>query len=391
MMTPIQGQEDCSEEAILTTSESRTPAEESISIVEKSTLKCHPSYGANNKLVSREEAAVAAQEMRRVMLGQTNNPLHPQSVSLVTNDRAEKTPFINEPASYGANNKMFTRERAEVAARVIRKKLGQINIGFDPELILADLEFGGYHVEAGERSFAACSAKMIGQFGEAVRPYLKQTYFSVRHQPEFDAAGMDSYASVDAQIASNAAERHELRLANNNVFFDKEFFDKEFFDSFYLHYSAAEAADYLLIGASIIAKGITIFADWVAAMKKSVPDLPDDLMQEIYDESKALVDSEMLGVDAKEDIAAAEKQKNYLKKIPVIKKIAAKAAEGQDICCAAVYALVKEKLVQGIEGLKAITASTADIKQFYPMITEREVRDMFTAYGEAKFSPQKAS
>ena len=55
-------------------------------------------------------------------------------------------------ADYGKNNKIFTEEAAAAALEVLRRKLGQVGIGLDPEMIQDGITSAGYHIEAGARS-----------------------------------------------------------------------------------------------------------------------------------------------------------------------------------------------------------------------------------------------
>jgi len=115
-------------------------------------------------------------------------------------------------ASYGTDNKIFTKSAADAAREILRKKLGgsTLNVGIDPELMVAGLQLAGYHIEAGARSFAAYSKAMIEDMGEGIRPFLRSFYDAVRSYPGFDAAGMDSAAEIDAagtvdETAENSA------------------------------------------------------------------------------------------------------------------------------------------------------------------------------------------
>jgi hypothetical protein len=62
--------------------------------------------------------------------------------------------------------------------------------------------------------------------------------------------------------------------------------------------AAADAADYVLLGAVKIAKGITKLGDWMASMRGSGIDIPDAEMEQLFNESKAF--------DAGEELPAAE-------------------------------------------------------------------------------------
>jgi hypothetical protein len=103
-----------------------------------------------------------------------------------------------EPA-YGADNKIFTKDKADKAREVLRKKLNgtQLNMGLDPEIISAGIDLAGYHIEAGARKFVDYARKMIEDIGDAVRPYLKSFYMAARYYPGFDKTGMNTEAELD--------------------------------------------------------------------------------------------------------------------------------------------------------------------------------------------------
>lgn len=93
----------------------------------------------------------------------------------------------SEPKDSG--NKLVTDERyAELKARM-RKKLGQLNSGIDPERFAIGTEMALYHIERGARKFTEYAKAMIEDLGEAIRPYLKAFYNGARDLPEVEANG----------------------------------------------------------------------------------------------------------------------------------------------------------------------------------------------------------
>lgn len=82
----------------------------------------------------------------------------------------------------------------------MREKLGQLNAGFDPEILSIGAQMAAYHVEAGARRFADFSRRMIADLGDVIRPYLKPIYTAARQMPGMEeyAAQMDSYEQVEA-------------------------------------------------------------------------------------------------------------------------------------------------------------------------------------------------
>lgn len=104
----------------------------------------------------------------------------------------------NNANTYGKSNKIFTEDAAQKARETLRKKLGQLNSGIDPEILQAGLVLAGYHIEAGAAKYAAYAKAMTADLGDAVRPYLRSFYEAVRHYPGFDNAGMSSGSELDA-------------------------------------------------------------------------------------------------------------------------------------------------------------------------------------------------
>jgi N12 class adenine-specific DNA methylase len=112
---------------------------------------------------------------------------------------AEPTPA--EPA-YGAANVVFTADAAEKARALLKRKLGQLSAGLDPEIIQAGITLAGYHIEAGARTFAAYAQAMVGDLGEQVRPFLRGWYEGARYYPGFDAKDMTPAAEMDAAVTA---------------------------------------------------------------------------------------------------------------------------------------------------------------------------------------------
>lgn len=111
-----------------------------------------------------------------------------------------------KPPEYGQTNTVFTQDAAEKAREILRKKLGQVSSGIDPEIMQAGVTLAGYHIEAGARSFSAFAKAMVGDMGAAVRPYLRGWYEGVRYYPGFDNKGMSTAAEIDAFLDAEAAE-----------------------------------------------------------------------------------------------------------------------------------------------------------------------------------------
>jgi len=152
--------------------------------------------------------------------------------------------------------------------------------------------------------------------------------------------------------------------------------------------AASMAVNDVIIGATYIAEGVTKFADWVSKMRSEDINLTDDEMQQLFKESKAF--------DAGEDLPASEAPLKVKKaKAPAIDKVKAIAADEEALDSRTVYNLVVEKMKARVEAnpaLKKVEMSaddltniisevTEDVQEFFPDITEREIRNLFSGYG----------
>lgn len=99
-----------------------------------------------------------------------------------------------------SGNKLVTDERYEELKRRMKAKLGQLNVGIDPEILAIGTEMAVYHIEKGARKFAEFAKAMIADLGDVVRPYLKAFYNGARDLPEVEDSGlsadMSSYDEV---------------------------------------------------------------------------------------------------------------------------------------------------------------------------------------------------
>lgn len=96
-------------------------------------------------------------------------------------------------------NTIFTEDAAAKARARLKSKLGRLNSGIDPEMMMDGITLAGYHIEKGARTFAAYARAMIEDLGDGVKPYLKSWYMGVKYDPRaasFD--GMDGAAAVEA-------------------------------------------------------------------------------------------------------------------------------------------------------------------------------------------------
>jgi hypothetical protein len=103
------------------------------------------------------------------------------------------------PAPAVTPNTIFTEDAAEKARARLRKKIGQLNSGIDPEMMMDGITLAGYHIEKGARTFAAYAKAMVSDLGDGVKPYLKSWYMGVKYDPRAGAFdGMDDAAAVES-------------------------------------------------------------------------------------------------------------------------------------------------------------------------------------------------
>lgn len=96
-------------------------------------------------------------------------------------------------------NTVFTDEAAAAARAILKRKLGIITSGIDPEILQAGMTLAGYHIEKGARTFAAYAKAMLDDLGDAVKPYLKSWYMGVKYDPRASGwDGLDVSAVVEA-------------------------------------------------------------------------------------------------------------------------------------------------------------------------------------------------
>lgn len=171
--------------------------------------------GGDFSLVGQSPEEVKAAEQRRADLARTEEDLARKTEQ---RRQAESEPFMltgsdreaDQAASrgqgdllavngYGAKNAVFTADAAAQARALLKKKLGQLNTGIDPEILQAGITLAGYHIEAGARKFSDYARAMINDLGDAVKPYLKSWYAAVTLDPRAaEFSGMDDLATVQA-------------------------------------------------------------------------------------------------------------------------------------------------------------------------------------------------
>ena len=96
-------------------------------------------------------------------------------------------------------NTIITDAVADAARDMLRSKLGQLNMGVDPEAMQAGITLALYHIEKGARTFTAYATAMVADMGDSVRPFLKSWYMAAKFDPRADKLeGLSSSAEVEA-------------------------------------------------------------------------------------------------------------------------------------------------------------------------------------------------
>jgi len=105
-----------------------------------------------------------------------------------------------------AGNKIFTADKIEAARARLKSKLGTLNSGIDPELLVDGMTIAGGYIESGVRKYSDYARAMVSDFGEKIRPYLRSFYEAARNYPGLDTAGMTTAAEIDLMEKQGTAE-----------------------------------------------------------------------------------------------------------------------------------------------------------------------------------------
>ena len=118
---------------------------------------------------------------------------------------------VQHPIEDKGSNRLVTDERYAELKKRMRAKLGQLNMGVDPEVLAIGTEMAVYHIEKGTRKFVNFAKAMIEDLGDAVRPYLKAFYNGARDMPEMEELSKDmtSYEEVRAFDVATIGKKGE--------------------------------------------------------------------------------------------------------------------------------------------------------------------------------------
>ena len=120
---------------------------------------------------------------------------------------------VQHPIEDKGSKRLVSNERYEELKKRMRSKLGQLNLGVDPEMLAIGAEMAVYHIENGARAFGAYAKEMISDLGDAIRPYLKAFYNGARDLPEMTelSSEMTPYDEVSRfDVATIGKEGEQL-------------------------------------------------------------------------------------------------------------------------------------------------------------------------------------
>lgn len=119
---------------------------------------------------------------------------------------------VQHPIEDKGSKRLVSNECYEELKKRMRSKLGQLNLGVDPEMLAIGAEMAVYHIENGARAFGAYAKEMISDLGDAIRPYLKAFYNGARDLPEMtelssEMTPYDEVSRFDVATIGNEGEQ----------------------------------------------------------------------------------------------------------------------------------------------------------------------------------------
>ncbi len=175
-------------------------------------------------------AAAKTEQTRRKNARKTSKPSAPADKTTETTAPEDKPAEKPEKKP----SKWVDEEDAEEFARlrdILRNGLGQLNMGFPPELLYAGAKMSYLMMKHGVRKFAEYAAAMIEELGEAIRPHLKALYNYTQSTEEvmnsewrkeltpfdevmkfdtanFDKPHVDALATAETIVAEEESQKH---------------------------------------------------------------------------------------------------------------------------------------------------------------------------------------
>jgi hypothetical protein len=115
---------------------------------------------------------------------------------------------------YGNRNRFVTREAYEKARQELAD-FGKLYSGIPVDKLAALVKVGAFHIEAGANTLADFTEKMVGEFGEKVRPHLQEVYAKATEQYG-DGVRADMIEKMKARIA-DGADANDLHAYFNKL------------------------------------------------------------------------------------------------------------------------------------------------------------------------------
>jgi len=148
----------------------------------------------------------------------------------------------------------------------------------------------------------------------------------------------------------------------------------------------------LKMRAQIGEKGLN-FAEASAEMIAAFGEKIKPYLQPAWEQAQALIGKEKTDLEVKKAIRKGAVKTNPAEAKPadVLARAATEAAEKKPISHQTVYDLARAHINAGIHGENAVMKAVhADLVKLYPELTERQVRQAFSQYGEVKFPSKEA-
>lgn len=132
-------------------------------------------------------------------------------------EKAEKEAIAEKDAERFAGNKLFTSDAVAKARERMKSKLGQLNSGIDPELLVDGMTIAGAYIESGVRKFSDYAKAMIEDLGDGVKPYLLSFWEGARNYPGLDTEGMSSQNVSRIQFEAMLSKEQATEIAPEAV------------------------------------------------------------------------------------------------------------------------------------------------------------------------------
>ncbi len=132
-------------------------------------------------------------------------------------EKAEKEAIAEKDAERFAGNKLFTSDAVAKARERMRSKLGQLNSGIDPELLVDGMTIAGAYIESGVRKFSDYAKAMVEDLGDGVKPYLLSFWEGARNYPGLDTEGMTSPTVSRIQFEAMTSKEQATEVAPEAV------------------------------------------------------------------------------------------------------------------------------------------------------------------------------